>query len=197
MTMRVLPGDVAWYVTGRFYASADGSLFDAGYFVHLQGIDAPLFVGDPAQRGEATARLTFLADPFTSAPISNGNISLGLDSRGGFGVYLQHEPGATFDHPTSFGAGDEVARFERVGVVMGATLGSGTADHPFIAVNTFSARLVASREFEMDGGLYDLGRLIPNGVTQWGTASEQPITDAPGYKAVVPFVGSAIAIGER
>ena len=61
----ILPGEVAWYVTGRFYAAEDKKLFDAGYFLNVQGIDAELFCGKP---GEGTAHLTFLADPFTAAP---------------------------------------------------------------------------------------------------------------------------------
>ena len=60
----ILPGEVAWYVTGRFYKAADGSLLDAGYFLHLQGVEGGLFSGTP---GEGTAHLTFLADPFTAA----------------------------------------------------------------------------------------------------------------------------------
>jgi hypothetical protein len=68
---RTLPGEVAWYVTGRFYASADdddsGAAFDSGYFLHLQGVEGKLFSGAP---GEGTAYLTFLADPFTAPPLS-------------------------------------------------------------------------------------------------------------------------------
>ena len=37
----ILPGEVAWYVTGRFYAAAEGgALLDAGYFLHLQGVES-------------------------------------------------------------------------------------------------------------------------------------------------------------
>ena len=82
----ILPGEVAWYVTGRFYAAANnGPLLDAGYFLQLQGIDAGLFSGDP---GEGTAHLTFLANPFTAVNLSNGDITLGLDAVGDFAVYL-------------------------------------------------------------------------------------------------------------
>jgi hypothetical protein len=35
-----------WHVTGRFYAAEDGGLLDAGYFLHMQRIDAELFSGD-------------------------------------------------------------------------------------------------------------------------------------------------------
>ncbi|HEX6037390.1 hypothetical protein [Longimicrobium sp.] len=188
----ILPGEVAWYVTGRFYAAPDGSLRDAGYFLHLQGIHAPLFDGAP---GEGTAHLTFLAEPFTARPVQNGDLSLGLDAKGDFSVYLNRHPTATFDHPHSFGAGEEVARFRRVAVVTGTTLGTGSADTPLLALNVFSARLIASRPFELAGRTYDLARLMPHGITQWGTAATTPAATLAGFTSVIPFVGSAIAIG--
>ena len=189
---RILPGEVAWYVTGRFYAAEDGTLLDAGYFLHLQGIDADLFAGTP---GEGTAFLTFLADPFTATPLSNGNLALGMDAVGEFAVYLNMGTAATFDDPISFGAGEEIARFRRVSIVTGVTVGAGAEDRPLFSQNLFSARLVSSREFELAGRRYDLRRLMPHGITQWGTAASQPTGAVPGYPTVVPFVGSAIAIG--
>jgi len=191
---RILPGEVAWYVTGRFYAAEkDGRLFDAGYFLHLQGIgDDALFAGKP---GEGTARLTFLADPFTANDVYNGALTLGLDAVGEFAVYLKHHPGASFDDPASFGRGEEIARFRRVSVVTGATVEVGAEPRPILSLNVFSARLVSSRPFELDGRTYDLRRLMPNGITQWGTAAATPAGELRGYKSVIPFVGSAIAIG--
>lgn len=190
---RILPGEVAWYVTGRFYAAEDGTLRDAGYFLHLQGVHGGLFAGE---RGERTARLTFLADPFTATPLDNGGLSLGLDAVGEFAVHL-NQAGATFDDPASFGAGEEVARFRRVSIVTGAKVGGGAAGGPLFSLNVFSARLVSSRPFELDGRRYDLRRLMPHGITQWGTAPAAPAAQLPGYASVVPFVGSAIAVGGR
>jgi hypothetical protein len=189
---RILPGEVAWYVTGRFYAAEGGALLDAGYFLHLRGIDAGLFTGPP---GEATAVLTFLADPFTATPVTNGNLALGMDAVGEFAVYLNRHAGATFGDPASFGAGEEIARFRRVSVVTGVTVGSGADDRPLFSQNLFSARLVSSREFELGGRRHDLRRLMPHGITQWGTAAAKATGAVPGYPTVVPFVGSAIAIG--
>jgi hypothetical protein len=193
MTMEpILPGEVAWYVTGRFYKALDGSLLDAGYFLNLQGIGGRLFSGPP---GEGTAHFTFLADPFTATPLANGSLSLGLDATGEFAVYLNRHPAASFDAPASFGAGEEIARFRRASVVTGATVGGGAADTPLFSLNVFSARLVSSRPFEFDGRRYDLRALMPNGVTQWGTSAATPAAQLPGFTSVLPFVGSAIAIG--
>lgn len=189
----LLAGEVAWYVTGRFYAAEDGSLRDAGYFLHLQGIDDDaLFSGG---KGEGTAHLTFLADPFTAGPLQNGDLSLGLDAAGEFAVFVQRQPRATFGDPASFGAGEEVARFRRVSVVTGTTV--GTAEGPVLGLNVFTARLVASRPFELGGRTYDLRRLVPDGITQWGTSAATPAATLAGYTSVVPFVGSAIAVGQR
>jgi hypothetical protein len=190
----IRPGEVAWYVTGRFYAANDGSMLDAGYFLHLQGLSGvELFAGFP---GEATAYLTFLADPFTAKTVHNGDITLGLDAVGDFAVYLREEPGASFDRPESFGEGLEVARFRRVSVVTGATVGKGSANQPLFALNVFTARLVSSRPFDLGGRRYDFGTMLPHGITQWGTAATAPITPPPtGKTSVLPFVGSAVAIG--
>jgi hypothetical protein len=187
-----LPGEVAWYATGRFYGIENGPAFDAGYFLHVQGLDAELFSGP---RGEGTAYLTFLAEPFTSRPVSNGSLQLGVDPVGGFGVYLNTSAGASFDKPHSFGAGLPVARFRRVGIVVGATVEGGSAGTPVFSANVFSAHLVESREFELGGKRFDFARLVPNGVTQWGTMSATSTGPVDRWQSVIPFVGSAIAIG--
>ncbi len=189
---RALPGEVAWYVTGRFYATGE-TLRDAGYFVHLQGIAGKLFPGDP---GEGTARFTFLAEPFRSKPLQNGSLSLGLDPAGEFTVYLNETGGATFDDPASFGAGEPVARFRRVSVVMGTTV-EDAAGAGLFSMNVFSAALVWSSPFAFEGRRYDFRRLLPHGITQWGTASATPADAPAGFISAVPFVGSAIAVGGR
>src|SRR4051794_15706861 len=55
-TPSIPTGRVAWYVTGRFYATAEGSTQDLGYFLHVEGIAADLFTGPIS---EANAILTF------------------------------------------------------------------------------------------------------------------------------------------
>jgi hypothetical protein len=39
------------------------------------------------------------------------------------------------------------------------------------------------------------GELLPNGLTQWGTASAEPLAVSPPYQRIVAFTGSAIAAG--
>jgi hypothetical protein len=183
---------VAWYVTGRFYVAPDKSTQDLGYFLHLQGIQGHLFSGEPS---EQTAFFTFRSEPFKARPVTNGDLSLGLDTVGDFTLYLKRQPGASFDKPHSFSDGEPIARFRRASVVMGTTLNapSGTG---LLSLNVFTATLIWSQEFEFGGSRYDLGRLIPHGITQWGDASTTQLAPAPhGFEKVFAFVGSAIALG--
>lgn len=190
---RVLPGEVAWYVTGRFYVDERGAILDVGYFLHVQGLAGELFSGKPGAR---TAHLTFAADPFTAAEVTNGRLKISLDAVGEFGVYLHREPRARFRDPRSFAAGEQVATFRRVSVVAGVTVERKAPGAPLFATNVFTAALVWSTEFEFAGARYDFARLLPNGVTQWGTASQVAVKAPRGYSVAVPFVGSAVAVGD-
>jgi hypothetical protein len=181
------PGEVAWYVTGRFYVDGAGAMFDAGYFLHLQGLVGPLFDG---ARSEGTAHFTFVSEPFHAKSVGNADLSIGIDDAGDFSLYLHRVPGASFDDPQSFAAGERIATFRRVSVVAGLTVPN------VVIANVFSAALIWSTEFEYGGERQNLSELVPNGITQWGTAGTTPVTPPPQpYTTVLPFVGSAVAIG--
>jgi hypothetical protein len=175
--------EVVWYVTGRFYTTST-SLFDVGYFIHIQGIAAPLFSGPMS---EQTARFTFSASPFSARTIENGGLEIGIDPRGTFRIFLR-ESGASFDRPESFSEGTCIATLERIAVV--PTVKTAT-----LLSNVFSARLVSTEPFHFGGSRYDLRELLGAGVTQWGTAAPEAITPPAGFTSAVPFVGSAIAWG--
>jgi hypothetical protein len=182
----LLAAELAWYATGRFYQANDDSLADYGYFLHLPFLDVPLFDG---ARGETTAHFTFAAQPFKAAALKNGALQLGLDPVGEFSLYLQRRPASTFDDPGSFARGECIGTFRRTSLVVGTTTGP-------VGTNVFSARLIASMPFEFAGGRHDLAEPLGNGITQFGFASATPITPPPrGYKLVLPFTGSAIALG--
>jgi hypothetical protein len=190
----LLPGELAWYVSGRFYARSDGSLADYGYFVHLAGVEADLFGGKPSEK---TAHFTFAAEPFSARTVENGSLNLSLDPVGDFSVYLQDEPAGDFDDPQTFARGQRIATFRRVSVVVGTTVEQAGAagKHGLIASNVFSARLLISNPFEFAGRRYDLRYQIGKGVTQFGTAAGVALPHAPkDYTSVVPFSGSAIAL---
>ena len=182
--------EVVWYVTGRFYAQG-GTLFDVGYFLHLGGIRGSLFNGSP---GEGTAYFTFSADPFTAENVTNGALDIAIDARGGFGIYFNQNPSASFDDPQSFAQGVRIASFERVSIVAGVSFQAGPES---VAMNVFSARLTSGTPFTFNGERYDLREVIRHGVTQWGTAASAPPETLLGYSAVVPFIGSAVLMGEE
>ena len=193
--MKALPAaQIAWYVTGRFYAKGK-TIADYGYFLHLGGMTR-LFVDRITDA--AHAHFTFAAQPFEAPHVANGDLSLSLDPVGEFSIYLQREPRADFDRPDSFAAGERIATFRRLGLVVTTTVEDGSGNPPptLFATNAFSAQLTFSQPFEFDGQRHDLGDVLPHGVTQFGTASTTSIASPPtGYATVLPFTGSAIAIG--
>ena len=168
---------LVWYVTGRFYKQPAGAVLDAGYFLHLQGIEGELFDGE---RSEGTALFTFLANPFGSSTVANGELNVGIDDRGTFSLYLRDKGGATFDDPNSFGVGQCIATFARLSLV-------ATTETSTMFSNVFSAAQVEASAFEFRGRRYDFRELVGHGITQWGVA-------VPGSSAAVPFVGSAIRV---
>ena len=191
----LLPGELAWYVTGRFYARSDKSVADYGYFLHIAGIEADLFGG--RKPSEKTAHFTFAAEPFTPRSVDNASLHLGVDPVGDFAVYLQDEPAGDFDDPQTFARGQRIATFRRVSVVVGTAVEADTSEVklPVVASNVFSARLLISNPFEFAGRRYDLRYQIGKGVTQFGTAAASPLPHAPkDYASVVPFSGSALAL---
>lgn len=193
LRMPITPGRVAWYVTGRFYLDQDGNLQDLGYFLHLEGVQGSLF--NPGTMGEANARLTFRSEPFKSEPIINGNIQIGLDTRGEFSVYFNPAGGGDFGDPDSFSQGTRVAVFRRTSVVMGQTLSSPILGGFAIATNVFSAELVNSAPFLLGDEPCDLRDLLPDGITQWGTMNADPLATFPPFTRIAAFTGSAVAAG--
>jgi hypothetical protein len=189
--MRIPPASVAWYVTGRFYEDQHGLLQDVGYFLHLSGVSGSLFSG---AKGEGTARLTFASEPFAAKPVTNGDISIGLDDVGNFSLYL-NPGGATFDNPGSFSQGQRIAVFRRTSVVMGETLSSTALGGFAISMNVFSAELVSSTPFEIEGVAYDFRELLPAGITQWGNLSGNALAVFPPFTRIAAFTGSAVAAG--
>lgn len=195
---RLMPAELAWYATGRFYRAEDGTLADYGYFLHLPFADCPMFVGP---RGDTTAHFTFAATPFHDHGVTNGSLSLAIDAEGRFSVYLQRRPAGDFGRPASFAEGECIATFRRTTLVVDTTLADGSpsptgSTTPLVIANLFSARLIDSRPFEFAGRVHDLAECIGAGITQSGIASTTPATPLPkGYTLVLPFTGSAVALG--
>ena len=169
-------------------------MFDAGYFVDIQGISQKIFRGEICAEN---AIITFLADTFKRKSIEDDQISISVDPVGDFSLYLNLKDGASFDKPMSFGKGQKIATFRRRNAVVGTGIGinmNGTNISVF-GNNVFSAKLVSSSPFSIGRKTYDFKELLPNGMTQWGTASTQQYTVPKKYTSAAPFVGSAIAVG--
>ena len=185
MDFRPIAG-VVWYAVGRFYEAADGTLEDAGYFLHLGGVEGPLFTGMP---GEATACFTFRSEPFRlEGSVKNGDLSVSLDATGGFSLYFNAEPCGDWSRPESFSRGKRIATFERLFTAVGTAVGP-------VGSNLFTAALRTSEDFHFGGRTWNLGRYMPRGITQMGLGSTTPLPGIPGYSKVTAFVGSAMALG--
>lgn len=195
----LMPASVAWYVTGRFYLSSeDSTLQDLGYFIHLEGLKGPLLDDPTGKVAEAAGRLTFRAVPFKARTLDNGGLSLSVDPVGDFTVYLKEQGHARahFDDPASFSDGRPIATFRRASIVVGGAFDGPPASGRALSLNVFTARLVWSTPFELHGERYDLAELLPHGVTQWGECGPLAIPHpAKGFSKIVPFVGSAVAVG--
>lgn len=174
---------LSWYALGRFWsADATGErVFDAGYFAYLELGGADVFVpGRPL--GPGSAYFTFCAEPLAITPLQSGPLTVAIDTVGTFAVYHQPDPRGDFADPRSFARGRCIARFRRPFMAVGAKLAA-------IGLSTFSAELVESTPFEHGGRTFDLGALLPGGVTQWSVAT------GSSSETEATFLGSAVAVG--
>ena len=126
--------------------------------------------------------------------VTNGTLTLGFDAVGQFSVYLQSTP-ADFSNPATFRSGTCIATFQRTTVVMGTTLGASHGHGNLFASNVFSAQLINSQPFEFGGQQYNLADILGFGVTQFGTAGAVAFPPTPEYPVILPFSGSALAVG--
>jgi hypothetical protein len=183
-----LMGGVVWYAIGRFYEAQDGTFQDLGYLAHLGGI-SPLFREAPGEvPNEGAAFFTFRSEPFRVQTFQNGDLSLSLDPKGRFTLYLNRDPRGDFNHPDTFSHGEPIATFQRLSSVVGTSVGP-------VSTNLFSAELVSSKTFFFQGKSWNLRNFIPQGITQMGTGSTTALTPPPGFTKTTAFVGSALVLG--
>jgi hypothetical protein len=110
-----------------------------GYVTHVRGVnDANLFF-DPANRSEATAKVTYFATTTLNARHVVGNIITTATAPGTLTFFLRASGGATFTTPSSFAVGIPIStftvRYHNVLIVLGANsegqpvgIASATAD---------------------------------------------------------------------
>ena len=82
-----------------------------GYVTHARGqADADLFF-DPANRTEATAKVTYFATTTLNARHVAGNIITTATAPGTLTVFRRTSGGATFSNPSSFAVGNQIFTF--------------------------------------------------------------------------------------
>lgn len=172
-----------------FAAPAGATAQVVCYLAFIDGISGSLFSGTPS---EATAFFTLRSDTISVQNIiTNGNIAVVLQSAETYDVYFNSSPHGDWNNPDSFSSGQHVATF------------TGT---PPLLVNVvtmangfFSAELTSSQEFAFNGKNVDFKHLVPNGLTWMLTIGTTflPTPPPPGFVAVLPFAGSALAIGSK
>jgi hypothetical protein len=183
---RVPAGSIVYHYTGRVNLGT-GTVY--GYFTQIAGLSSPavLFKGTPS---EATAMLTFRAD-ITFMPLpGNGDLGGGqfavtplLVSPGDFKVYFDPNPSRKWDDAKTFSTGQVIATFSR-------TIDQQTVLGP-ISTNTASATLKSSSSITLDMRHFDLGQLVPDGVTNITTGPNLPLTGG-----TFAFGGFGLAVGK-
>ena len=174
--------EVAFAFTGRSVENANPSALPSAapytcfwFLPMVKGLDqASLFRGATA---ESNATLTWVSDYFVQPPISNGAYTLMLIPAGTATIYYTANPSGRKSNDPNTYKGDAVATFTRKEAlyVAGATGG----------IFTFSADLVWSKTFIMNGKPFNFKDLVPNGMTCMENGAD-------GAEA-----GSCVAIGTR
>ena len=182
-------GRVAYHFVARLLQSPNnGPFFVIGYVNFLDGVSSPMFGG---AAGEKTAFMTFRSDPFSAAPLFNGNVvALNWPSAPAPVVkfYLNDSPNQDWNQPDSFSSGQLIGSFSaRVGqiAITGTT-----------AVVTYSYDWISTRDFSLGGKMVNLGRLSPGGGTISNFVSTVPVTMSgfPNWN-VLTSAGTSFVIG--
>jgi hypothetical protein len=84
-----------------------------GYLTYVNGLDPADLYTDPNNPGASTARFTFSGSAISN-PASHANVGAvtQLSGVGPLKIYFNEFGGATFDNPSSFTAGTEIATFD-------------------------------------------------------------------------------------
>jgi hypothetical protein len=150
----------------------------------MEGVPATaaLFNGNPS---ESTALFTIRAD-VTFAPLpANGDIAPVLIHPGPINMYFTPNPAHNWDDPATFSNGQSIAIFARETEQL-AIIGP-------IGTNTASAKLTSSARFSFGGANFDIGQLIPRGVTNVTTGSITLLSGSVFPTPIFGFAGYGLA----
>jgi hypothetical protein len=134
-------------------------------------------MGKPSEK---TAFFTFRAFfSLTALPI-NGDVQPYLVSSGTFNIYYNKNPIGDWSKPESFSLGQQIAHFMRpeslfIRVLQLDGVNPGVIES--ISRHDVTEILASSQSFTFKGHKYDLGDLVPGGITLYETVSN---TGVPG-----------------
>ena len=180
-------GLVAHYVARIYINPATGQAQCVGYFTNIAGITAPLFSGKP---GEETAYFTFRSDVFQLSPLpANGDQILQPDlfSAGSYAIYFNRQPSGSWSNPDTFSSGQPIATFKRPESFVSLL--------PQTFHSVIREELVSTQAFRFNGHNYDFRAIAPGGLTLMDVGSTTALDEIPGFSLVLPYAGSAIAVG--
>ena len=187
---RVPAGAVAFHFVGDLTYGAPPEL--VGYVAFIEGVDSPLFAGDPSKdTAYFTVRVTSdMPFPIPLPVEPDPDLSLSMLVPGmQFTVFFNPSPGPRdWSHPDTFSEGVPIAVFEESALLSN----SGS----FASANAFSSRLIDSMPIDFNGQRVDFKKMVPNGVTatNFGNGARyRPYNDTFGSS----FGATAIAIGGK
>jgi hypothetical protein len=176
---------VAHYVARIYIDPSTGQAQCVGYFTDIAGITASLFNGTP---GEETAYFTFRSDVFQLLPLpANGDVQPDLFTAGNYAIYLNPQPIRDWDHPDSFSSGQPIATFKRPESFVSLL--------PQTFHSVIREELVSTGFFRFNGHNYDFSAIAPGGLTLMDVGSTTALSGISGFSLVLPYAGSAIAVG--
>jgi hypothetical protein len=185
---RVPAGAIAFHFAGDLSYGTPSEL--VGYMAFIEGVDGPLFAGDPSKdTAYFTLRITSDIPWPISMPIEpDPALSVQLLPPGiQFTVFFNSSPDPReWEDPDTFSEGVPIAVFEESGLLSN----SGSS----ASANAFSSRLIDSTPIDFNGQRIDFKKMMPNGVTITNFGNG---TQYREYNGTVgsSFGATAIAIG--
>ena len=181
---KVPAGGIVWNSVAQVYVNPNNGTGEvAGYFTYFPGLD-DLFTGAPSA---GTARFTFRSDTLQLQPLpAQGNLNVILAGAGVWKIYYNPAP-ADWGNLDTFSQGQVVAVLTHGAKELIGTGASGT--------NMFSGDVIATYDFVLAGGTYNLGRIFPDGFTNFSTISNVPVSGTSEFPVGLPYASSAVAKG--
>jgi len=200
---------VACYFVGRAFLNSpvNGQGEVVVYFTNINGIPGPLFKGGLGAASEKTAFFTLRSDVFstTSLPL-NGDVAPAVVSAGKFNIYYNSNPNGDWSNPDTFSGGQPfltsqpIASFTRPESLVLQILQTDSATPPpfeSITQHALTGTLLSSQSFVFNGQSYDLGVLMPDGITVYETISNTGVAGVTGFPIGLAYAGHCLGVGSE